>query len=156
MRKLYVQYGCGWSAPESWINFDCSPTLRFERLPILGRLYTRNARRFPPNVRYGDIVKGLPVQPESCDGVYCSHVLEHLSLDDFTIALGNTFRYLQRGGIFRLVVPDLQELVRQYTSDGTYLAASRFMEASHLGKKVRARTLSRHCKLSHRFMLGST
>ena len=47
---LYVQYGCGLSAPAGWMNFDASPTLRFERSPI-GFLYTRNRERFPRNVR---------------------------------------------------------------------------------------------------------
>src|SRR5882724_7131927 len=32
----YVHYGCLFCAPESWLNFDASPTLRFERIPILG------------------------------------------------------------------------------------------------------------------------
>ena len=60
MKPLYVQYGCGWCAPEGWLNFDASPTLRFERLPMLGGLYTRNAERFPAAVRYGDIVRYRP------------------------------------------------------------------------------------------------
>ncbi|MCP5113600.1 MAG: hypothetical protein GY953_22435, partial [bacterium] len=51
---LYVHYGCHFTAPDGWLNFDASPTLRFERFPILGRLYTKNESRFPPNVRYGD------------------------------------------------------------------------------------------------------
>jgi hypothetical protein len=34
MNNEYVQYGCGYSAPNSWVNFDASPTLRFERIPI--------------------------------------------------------------------------------------------------------------------------
>lgn len=97
-QSRYVQYGCGWSAPSDWQNFDASPTLRFERLPLIGQLYTKNQTRFPENVEYGDIVKGLPINLESCKGVYCSHVLEHLSLDGFRIALRNTFQILQRGG----------------------------------------------------------
>ncbi len=96
MRK-YLQYGCGWSAPKGWRNFDASPTLRFERLPLIGRLYTRNGQRFPENVEYGDIVKGLPVAAQSFHGVYCSHVLEHLSLADFRTALINTWRILKTG-----------------------------------------------------------
>src|SRR2546421_9928005 len=72
--KLRVQFGCGLSAPETWRNFDASPTLRFERLPIVGRLYTKNGERFPGNVEYGDIVKGLPLVRESCAAVYASHV----------------------------------------------------------------------------------
>ena len=77
--KLCVQYGCGWYAPEGWRNFDASPTLRFERIPLLGRLYTKNTERFPENVEYGDIVAGLPISDNSCQAVYCSHILEHLA-----------------------------------------------------------------------------
>jgi len=142
MNGLYVQYGCGWNAPESWVNFDCSPTLRFERLPIIGRLYTRNIQRFPQNVRYGDIIKGLPLQPVSCDGIYCSHVLEHLALVDFRTALRNTFAYLKPEGIFRLVVPDLEQLVHEYINDTAAAAAIHFMEASYLGRKTRSRTIA--------------
>jgi SAM-dependent methyltransferase len=136
----YIQYGCGFSAPETWLNFDRSPTLRFERLPVVGRLYTRNSQRFPDNVRYGDIVRGLPIPQASCSGVYCSHVLEHLALDEFHIAMQHTFQYLKPGGTFRLVLPDLKRLARDYLADGHPLAAFRFMEAC-LGKKRRARGL---------------
>lgn len=93
----YVQFGCGWSAPDGWLNFDASPTLRFERLPVVGRLYTRNAKRFPANVIYGDIVRGLPLTENSCQGMYCSHVLEHLALGDLDRALKNVHRYLKLG-----------------------------------------------------------
>jgi hypothetical protein len=84
---LYVQYGCSFSAPEGWLNFDASPTLRFERIPLLGKLYTKNESRFSPEVRYGDIVRGLPLEPSSVDGLYASHVLEHLSFEDCRLAL---------------------------------------------------------------------
>lgn len=90
MNNKYVQYGCGWSAPKKWRNFDASPTLRFERTPIIGKLYTRNNSRFPENIEFGDIVSGLPIPNNSCKGVYCSHILEHLSLEDFRLALKNT------------------------------------------------------------------
>src|SRR5579863_3507172 len=95
----YVQYGCGWSAPAEWTNFDASPTLKWERVPLLGR-YTKNAARFPGNAIPGDIVKGLPVPAESCQGVYASHVLEHLTFEDFHKALENTYRIIRRGGVF--------------------------------------------------------
>jgi predicted SAM-dependent methyltransferase len=140
-KEKYIQYGSGFSAPSEWRNFDASPTLRFERLPVIGRLYTKNATRFPDNVEYGDIVKGLPVAADSCTGVYCSHILEHLSLTDFRIALGNTYNLLQAGGIFRLVVPDLDYLARQYLNDNTNEAAYTFMRDSYLGIENRPRHL---------------
>lgn len=114
MNTEYVQYGCGWSSHDAWTNFDASLTLRWERIPIIGRCYTNNSHFFPKNVRPGDILRGLPVPDESCQGVYASHVLEHLALEDFHTALDNTRRILRVGGIFRLVVPDLEWPAREY------------------------------------------
>ena len=139
-RDAYVQYGCGLCAPASWRNFDASPTLRFERIPIVGSLYSRNASRFPANVEYGDIVRGLPVADGSCRAVYCSHVLEHLSLDEFRRALRNTRALLQDGAIFRLVMPDFEECVKAYTSSQDAAAAIRFMSSSGLGIEARPRS----------------
>ena len=143
-KKLYVQYGCGWSAPNEWLNFDASLTLRFERIPVIGRLYTKNEARFPENVRYGDIVKGLPL-PENCaDGVYASHVLEHLSYEDSYKALRNTYRILKPGGIFRLIAPDLRARAVAYlkaADDEDSEASVRFMRSTSLGIETRRRGL---------------
>lgn len=115
MVKHYVQYGCGLSAPETWINFDASPTLRIQRNPILRLLFKKKMNViFPKNVRIGDIIQGLPIEQNSCQGVYASHVLEHLSLDDFRIALHNTFLILKPNGYFRCIVPDLEYAARKY------------------------------------------
>lgn len=135
----YVQYGCGWSAPDGWMNFDASITLRWERIPILG-CYTKNARHFPTNVRPGDIVKGLPVPDESCHGIYTSHVLEHLTLQEFHKALDNTYRVLQKGRIFRLVVPDLEWSAREYIARldrGDPEANAFFLRSTNLGVERR-------------------
>jgi hypothetical protein len=138
----YVQYGCGWCTPDGWQHFDASPTLRLERIPVIGRLLKRNASRFPKNAQFGDIVKGLPVSPDSCAGVYCSHVLEHLSLEECRVALRNTFGLLRPGGIFRLVVPDLAHAIDQYRSDQSAEGALEFMKNSGLGYERRPRTLA--------------
>jgi hypothetical protein len=136
-----VQYGCGFNAPKNWRNFDASPTLRFERVPVVSRLYSKNTNRFPPNVEYGDIVKGLPLTPESCAALYASHVLEHLSLEHFRAALRNTFDLLQPGGIFRLVVPDLEILARRYLDSNNSDAALAFMKETSLGVENRSRNI---------------
>jgi len=117
MVQLYVQYGCGLSAPAEWTNFDASPTLRIQKTPLVGSLLkSRLNVTFPNNVKYGDIVAGLPIAAESCDGLYCSHVLEHLSLQDFRAALKNSYKILKKGGIFRCIVPDLEKLAKEYIS----------------------------------------
>ena len=111
MKDLCIQYGCGFSAPDCWRNFDSSPTLRIERIPIIGKPFHKNKVRFPKNVEYGDIINGLPIPEQFCKAVYCSHVLEHLSLEDFRIALKNTYSMLQMRGIFRMVLPDLEHAI---------------------------------------------
>ena len=55
------------NAPSDFDNFDVSPTLRFERIPIFGALYTKNSTRFPANVKYGNIAYGL----NGVDDYYC-------------------------------------------------------------------------------------
>jgi hypothetical protein len=135
----YVQYGCGLSAPQGWLNFDASPTLRVQKLPLVGLLRVPGATVFPANVRYGDILKGLPVETGSCRAVYCSHVLEHLSLSDFRLALVNTKAVLAEGGLFRLVVPDLRAAAQRYVADPSDTAASRFMTETYLGVTERPR-----------------
>ena len=145
MDKLYVQYGCGHSAPEAWVNYDVSPTLRIQKTPILGVLLKNQLRtHFPPNVKYGNIIKGLPVPDNSCEGVYCSHTLEHLSLNDFRISLQNTYRILKKGGIFRCVVPDLEWAARNYVeslNEGEDLASIQFINNTLLGTEERPRGL---------------
>lgn len=139
---LYVQVGCGQCAPEGWLNFDASPTLRAERLPLFGRFIRRNAHRFAANVRFGNIVRGLPIPDQSCAGIYASHVLEHLALDECRTALAHCHRYLQPGGILRVVMPDLEWVVDQYLKRKTAepaLAASGFMHDSVLGDETRPR-----------------
>lgn len=140
-RGGYVQYGCGWSAPPAWRNFDASPTLRFERLPLLGQRYTRNRQRFPANVEYGDVVRGLPVPGNSCHAIYCSHILEHLSLEDCRHALRNTHALLQAGGIFRLVLPDLESAIRKYVNNSAPDAAPEFIQNTGLGLERKNRGL---------------
>jgi predicted SAM-dependent methyltransferase len=139
----YVQYGCGLSAPKEWTNFDVSPTLRIQKMPIIGSIVKSQLNViFPDNVLYGDVIKGLPIEDNSCDGVYCSHTLEHLALDDFRIALRNTLKILKPNGIFRCIVPDLAYSAKLYVeglnkSDGN--ASMVFMNETMLGTDTRLR-----------------
>lgn len=137
MNKLYVQYGCGLSAPGQWINYDVSPTLRIQKLPLIGRLLKNSLNtNFPKNVKYGDILKGLSIELNSCDGIYCSHTLEHLSYYDCKTAIKNTFDLLKPGGIFRCVVPDLETSARKYVTalnEGDSNAGNQFIQETLLG-----------------------
>jgi len=138
----WIQFGCGLCSPDEWLNYDSSPTLRLQRLPLIGQLVPSGPYgRFPSTVMYGDIVNGLPLQDGAAELLYCSHVLEHLSLSDLRLALRNCRRVLRPGGTFRLVLPDIEYLVEQYRIDRSSQASIRFMEDTLLGRKTRPRGL---------------
>jgi hypothetical protein len=136
VKSEYIQFGCGPYAPEGWQNFDAGPAFWLQKnLPFLRPiLVKRGFPDYPKNIMFGDVILGLPVKPQSAKAVYCSHVLEHMALDEFRTAIRNVFQYLMPGGCFRLVVPDLEFLAKEYVADSRDDAASRFMRDSHLGE----------------------
>ena len=141
---LNVQYGAGWSAAKGWLNFDSSPSVQIERMPIVGRFLKVNADRFPEDILYGDIIKGLPVAPSSAKAVYASHVLEHLAFEDCQTALANTHSILRPGGVFRLIVPDLQARAEAYMAaarEGAAEGANDFCRSTLFGHVSRPRGL---------------
>lgn len=140
----YVQYGCGFSAPNEWINFDASPTLKLQKIPIIGNYIAKKIGVvFPDSVLVGDIIKYLPgIESNTCDGVFCSHILEHLAYDELEVALKNTFNILKSRGCFRLVLPDLEFYIKLYQSEKSEnpeMAANNFLKNSMLGIERRER-----------------
>jgi SAM-dependent methyltransferase len=162
MTYKYIQYGCGTSCPDGWLNYDTSPRLRFEQLPGVRKILPLLGKNplFPERVRLGDIVKGLPVPAESAKAVYCSHVLEHLDRASLEVALRNTIKMLKPGGVFRLVVPDLEWRVRKFIEmidAGKVDANDWFMRSSHLGEAkpllgLTGRTVAAFGNSKHRWM----
>ena len=140
-KKLFVHFGGSYSgpAPKEFLNFDSSPTLIFERIPLIGRLYKRNKEFFPLNVMYGDIVKGLPLEENSVEGIYCSHVLDHLALIEFRKSLRNIYKLLKKEGIFRAVLPDMKIYSIKYSKNE--ITSIEFLKATGLGTLNRNRSL---------------
>jgi SAM-dependent methyltransferase len=144
--SLFVQYGAGLCGPEGWLNYDASPMILLQRTPLLKLLpLARRGAPYPRTVRFGDVVKGLPVRDASADLVYCSHTLEHLSLADCRTALRETFRMLRPAGVFRAVLPDLRHLCEEYLRHASEDpgAAVAFLRDTHLGRTVTPRGWAR-------------
>ena len=138
MQPSYIQFGCGLCAPPGWRNFDAGPAFWIQKhTSLLNPLFQRKGFPIYPvkYIEYANVVKGLPVPPNSADAVYCSHVLEHLALDEFRAAIRNVWQYLKPGGTFRLVVPDLEFMVNRYISTEDASAAMKLMEETILGQK---------------------
>lgn len=141
---MYVNYGCGDKAPVEWNNFDVSPTLIYEKINIF-----KTKKIFPSNVKFGNIVRGLPIKNNSCKGVYCSHVLEHLTFNDFLKAINNTYKILMHEGIFRLIMPDLEFYINEYIRNKdkkNNFASNIFMQNTSLGVKSKPLGLDTYLK----------
>ena len=135
---MNLHFGCGMSPGDGWYNCDSSPTLWLQRLPVAGFIFRRLLKPcFLPQIHYDNIVRGLSIPPASCDVIYCSHVLEHLALDEFRAAIRNVRRYLKPGGVFRAVLPNLAEHVKVYLENPEPDAAHKFLTWSGLGRASR-------------------
>jgi len=112
--KLNLHIGCGFKVGKNWTNYDNSPIAILDKIPILRILNKLNNRKFPKEIKYGNIVKRLFCEENTVDNIYCSHVLEHVSLNDGKKMLRNIYMMLKKDGILRIIVPSLEARIEKY------------------------------------------
>lgn len=61
-----------------------------------------------------DVRKGLPYKDNTVKYIYASHFLEHFSRKDAEYFLKECYRVMKKGGVIRIVVPDLQAGIKNY------------------------------------------
>ena len=89
-----VNLGCGDRYSQDWVNLDFNSE--------------------HPDVISHNLLNSLPFGNEEVDVIYNSHFLEHFSLEEATKILTECYRVLKKGGIIRIVVPDLESVCREY------------------------------------------
>lgn len=89
-----LNLGCGRRHHPTWLNLDVVPS--------------------DPSVHAHDLQQPLPLEDQSCETVYHSHVMEHLPKDSVPAFLSECFRVLVPGGVLRIAVPDLESIARLY------------------------------------------
>lgn len=90
----FINIGCGKTYHTDWVNLDLAST--------------------SPDIQIYDLRQGIPYADHSFDACYSSHLLEHLTKDDARNLIAECFRILKPKGIVRVVVPDLENIVRAY------------------------------------------
>jgi len=89
-----LNLGCGRRRHPAWTNADLVPS--------------------GPDVLAVDLRRPLPFAAASFTAVYAAHVVEHLDPTAAHTLLGEAARVLAPGGVVRIVVPDLEGIVRAY------------------------------------------
>jgi predicted SAM-dependent methyltransferase len=143
-----VNLGCGTSIATSWINIDSSFNITLSKFPILKKVLFKSHiipkpvcdSQFPSNIIRHDLTKGLPFESDSIDYIYSSHLLEHLERSDSEKFLAECHRVLKKGGIFRLVVPDLKLITTKYVNG--VINADQFIQLLQLNEFNSNKTLA--------------
>jgi len=94
VNPVMLNLGCGKSYHSDWINMDIKSS--------------------GSDVIAHNLFHGIPYADHSVDVVYHSHVLEHMPKQFAPVFIQECFRVLKKGGIIRVVVPDLEQIVREY------------------------------------------
>ncbi|MCK4797081.1 MAG: methyltransferase domain-containing protein [Spirochaetes bacterium] len=90
----YLNIGCGYNYHPDWENIDIISV--------------------DSSVKEWDIRDSLPYKSNVFNAVYSSHVLEHLEQEDALRQLSEMYRVLKHGGVIRLVVPNLEAIIKTY------------------------------------------
>jgi predicted SAM-dependent methyltransferase len=72
-----------------------------------------------------DFQRPLPFDDASFDGVFCEHVLEHFSQEDGARLAAEVRRILRPAGVFRVIVPDAELVMKRYFEAPDELVAER-------------------------------
>lgn len=92
---MLLNLGCGGHYHADWVNLDIAPATR-------------------EIIEHDLANESLPFENGSCAAVYHSHVLEHIPPEKVARFLSECHRVLAKGGVLRVVVPDLEGIVREY------------------------------------------
>jgi predicted SAM-dependent methyltransferase len=142
VQEIRINIGSGTTLPSGWINIDNSWHARICKIPALKstllalRLLPAHYRqiKWARNVCIHDITDNLPFGNSTVTVIYASHIVEHLFLDQAQQLFIEAYRVLKSGGIFRVIVPDLDALIRNYQerrqqNDDMALANQRFVKS---------------------------
>lgn len=91
---LKVNVGCGNEPFPGWVNLDLDPGVRADIV--------------------WDVTDGLPFLDNSCAFIYSEHFLEHIPVQQGVRFLTECRRSLQVGGVVRIGMPCVRDVVRQY------------------------------------------
>jgi predicted SAM-dependent methyltransferase len=100
---LKVHLGCGSNLLDSWVNIDIDG----------GDVHT-------------DLRRGLPLPDGSAQYIYSCHMIEHLTYPSEVLPLlREACRVLRPGGVFRIVVPNIEPCLRAYVENDREFFAQR-------------------------------
>jgi len=166
LRKINL--GSGIHTVKGWINIDKSWNIYLSKFPTIKKILyklkvisegTFKAKWRGKSIMRHDVTKDLPFESESIDVVYTSHLLEHLTYNEARNVCRETHRVLKKGGIFRVVVPDLKLYAMKYVEGNKKFfgssekpIANLFLESLHLDALTERPKIEKILYASHKYL----
>ena len=108
-----------------WVNTDITPHMFISRITgfpkLLNQLGLISDQRLSQHragifsqLRYLNVAKPFPFKDDSVCCIYSSHMLEHLPQHIARGCLNESHRVLKPGGVLRIAVPDLDQMIADY------------------------------------------
>lgn len=101
-KNLRINIGCGQWRCDGWIGVDSSNAYPYKNKKELGFDVDWN------------VLGGLPFNDVSVKYVFVSHFLEHLTYNESIKLLNECYRVMEKGGVIRLIVPDLDLFIKKF------------------------------------------
>ncbi|MFZ1301790.1 MAG: methyltransferase domain-containing protein [Candidatus Microsaccharimonas sp.] len=92
-----LNVGCGTDYKKGWVNIDNNSDDNILKLDV-----------------HWDMRNPLPIDDNSVDFIFNEHFVEHLTPEQARVALTDLIRILKPGGVMRVAMPDLREVVDYY------------------------------------------
>lgn len=124
MSRKYLNLACGdfYLTSDDWVNLDWYPHSKY--------------------VKKANLLKKFRFEDKTFDVIYTSHFIEHIPRENIDFVLRECFRILKPSGVLRIVVPDLENIVREYIRnlDDNELQKAEFNSIELLDQCVRTRS----------------
>lgn len=120
---IILNLGCGTKTSEHCVNVDYSMYMTLRQnawalplvAPVIGADRVERIKMMRGTMVRQNLKNGLPFAAGFADAAYHSHVMEHIPRDAVLGFQKEILRVLKPGGIQRICLPDLEQLVQEYT-----------------------------------------
>ncbi len=114
---IKLNLGCGPTGIKGWTNYDWGILPFLSKMPLLRKIVIKLGI-LPSTydiawqeIKLVDIRKKFPLQNNSVQYIYCSHVLEHFEQWEALKILKDCKRVLIPKGLIRIVIPDIKKMI---------------------------------------------
>lgn len=120
-KLVMLNLASGYIGHDDWINIDYGILSFINAIPLLKKIVfglklapASYNKPWPKNLRLINLRKDFPFESNSVDFIFTAHFIEHLQKYEAVHLFKECHRTLKKGGIIRILVPDLDIVAKQY------------------------------------------